>query len=182
MSSRHPLSARSAHFPQPLRSLGDHVYPPRVHEPDNPALGASSSQRQVPARTGCNVQSVHPRLDKLLRPILSHAVASDSDEDRCLCHPLGASQIQAAPTSDQRRQRLVCPATPRHSNALRPLAAMLRQRPNIGSRVNREVHARFWERAEVKFLRTTRYQRRFERAPGSSALPPISDVLLCRGK
>jgi hypothetical protein len=124
----------------------------------------------------------NPRLDKLLRPILSHAVASDSDEDRCLCHPLGASQIQAAPTSDQRRQRLVCPATPRHSNALRPLAAMLRQRPNIGSRVNREVHARFWERAEVKFLRTTRYQRRFERAPGSSALPPISDVLLCRGK
>ena len=30
------------------------------------------------------------------------------------------------------------------------------KRPNIGSRVNREVHARFWERAEVKFLRATR--------------------------
>src|ERR1039458_4353741 len=30
------------------------------------------------------------------------------------------------------------------------------QRPNIGSRVNREVHARFWERLEVKFLRATR--------------------------
>jgi 5-methyltetrahydropteroyltriglutamate--homocysteine methyltransferase len=34
---------------------------------------------------------------------------------------------------------------------------MLWQRPNIGSRVNREVHARFWERAEVKFLRATRH-------------------------
>ena len=30
------------------------------------------------------------------------------------------------------------------------------QRPNIGSRINREVHVRFWERAEVKFLRATR--------------------------
>jgi hypothetical protein len=33
------------------------------------------------------------------------------------------------------------------------------QRPNIGSRVNREVHARFWERPEVKFLRATRQFR-----------------------
>jgi hypothetical protein len=33
---------------------------------------------------------------------------------------------------------------------------MLWQRLNIGSRVNREVHARFWERAEAKFLRATR--------------------------
>src|SRR5947207_5135571 len=31
------------------------------------------------------------------------------------------------------------------------------QRPNIGSRMNREVHVRFWERAEVKFLRATRH-------------------------
>ena len=30
------------------------------------------------------------------------------------------------------------------------------QWPNIGSRMNREVHVRFWERAEVKFLRATR--------------------------
>src|SRR5262245_3534339 len=29
-------------------------------------------------------------------------------------------------------------------------------RPNIGSRVTREGHARFWERPEVKFLRATR--------------------------
>jgi hypothetical protein len=30
------------------------------------------------------------------------------------------------------------------------------QRPNIGSRMNRKVHVRFWERPEVKFLRATR--------------------------
>src|SRR5215469_7241030 len=30
------------------------------------------------------------------------------------------------------------------------------QRSNIGSRVTREGHARFWERPEVKFLRATR--------------------------
>jgi len=33
------------------------------------------------------------------------------------------------------------------------------QRPNIGSRVTREGHARFWERPEVKFLRATRHSR-----------------------
>jgi hypothetical protein len=52
---------------------------------------------------------------------------------------------------------LVRPASPRNTNALRSLAAMLWQRPNIGSRVNREVHARFWERAKVKLLRATRH-------------------------
>jgi hypothetical protein len=34
------------------------------------------------------------------------------------------------------------------------------QRSNIGSRVNREGHARFWERPEVKFLRATRQLQR----------------------
>ena len=40
-------------------------------------------------------------------------------------------------------------------DTLRSLAAMSWQRPNIGSRVTREGHARFWERPEVKFLRAT---------------------------
>src|SRR5262245_59257063 len=35
------------------------------------------------------------------------------------------------------------------------------QRPNIGSRVTREGHARFWERLEVKFLRATQQTRPF---------------------
>ena len=42
-------------------------------------------------------------------------------------------------------------------------AKPFKQRPNIGSRVTREGHARFWERPEVKFLRAT---RRFETLPG----------------
>ena len=35
------------------------------------------------------------------------AVASDPEEDRCLCHPLGAPQVQAAASPDQRGTRLV---------------------------------------------------------------------------
>jgi hypothetical protein len=35
------------------------------------------------------------------------------------------------------------------------------QRPNIGSRVTREGHARFWERPEVKFFRATRRRSPF---------------------
>ena len=36
-------------------------------------------------------------------------------------------------------------------------AKPFKQRSNIGSRVTREGHARFWERPEVKFLRATRH-------------------------
>ena len=42
-----------------------------------------------------DVQSVHPRLDQLLQPLLQDAVASNPDQDRCLCHSMGASQVQA---------------------------------------------------------------------------------------
>ena len=41
-------------------------------------------------------------------------------------------------------------------------AKPFKQRLNIGSRVTREGHARFWERPEVKFLRATRRQRAFD--------------------
>jgi hypothetical protein len=40
------------------------------------------------------------------------------------------------------------------------------QRPNIGSRVTREGHARFWERPEVKFLRATRQTSPFRNEGG----------------
>jgi len=60
------------------------------HRPNNPAVDASSSQRQIPPGTGQDVQPVHSRLDQLLRQFLSDAVASDPEEDRYLCHPLGA--------------------------------------------------------------------------------------------
>src|ERR1700758_699508 len=55
------------------------------------------------------------------------------------------------------RERLVRPDTPGQPNTLCSLDVMSWQRPNIGSRVTREGHARFWERPEVKFLRATRH-------------------------
>src|SRR5262245_20671648 len=46
------------------------------------------------------------------------------------------------------------------------------QRPNIGSRVTREGHARFWERPEVEFLRATRQTH--QSARGATFAPPPS--------
>lgn len=54
---------------------------------------------------------------------------------------------------------LVRPAPPDDAEALRSLATMSWQRPNIGSRVTREGHARFWERPGVKLPRATRRSR-----------------------
>ena len=159
MAKRSPRKRGQAHLRAqlPARCQPEGV---DAHQPGDPALGAPSPQRQVPDRTGPDVQPVHPRLDHLLQPLLQDAVASDPEEDRCLCHPVGTSQVQADASPDQRRERLVRPATPCQSNPLRPLDAMSWQRPNIGSRVIREGHARFWERAEVKFLRATRHERK----------------------
>jgi site-specific DNA recombinase len=78
-----------------------------AHQPNSPAMGASSSQRQVPAGSGRDVQPVHPRLDHLLQPLLQDAAASDPETDRCLCHPVGTSQVQADAPPDQGRERLV---------------------------------------------------------------------------
>ena len=47
------------------------------------------------------------RLDQLLQPLLQDAVASDLEEDRSLCHPLGAPQVQAVASEDQGGTRLV---------------------------------------------------------------------------
>ena len=57
----------------------------------------------------------------------------------------------------------------------KPFNAMSWQRPNIGSRMNREVHVRFWERAEVKFLRATRHTRTTALG-GALLLPPTADM------
>jgi hypothetical protein len=41
------------------------------------------------------------------KPLLQDAVASDPEEDRSLCHPLGAPQVQAVASQDQGGARLV---------------------------------------------------------------------------
>src|SRR5215470_19894689 len=48
-------------------------------------------------------------------------------------------------------------------------AKPFKQRSNIGSRVTREGHARFWERPEVKFLRATR-----QAVPMVASWPPAA--------
>ncbi len=96
-------------------------------------------------------------LDRILRQLLPDAAASLSQKDRSLCHSLGAPQIQAVCPSDRGCEGLVCKATPREPHTLRALDAMSWKRPDIGSRVTREDHARFWERLEVKLLRATRH-------------------------
>ena len=58
--------------------------------------------------------------------------------------------VQPRPWANRQREEPVDEA--------KPFNAMSWQRPNIGSRINREVHVRFWERAEVKFLRANSAQ------------------------
>src|SRR5215469_12703545 len=55
-------------------------------------------------------------------------------------------------------------------------AKPFKQRSNIGSRVTREGHARFWERPGVKFLRATRQLQRSEVSWGR-----ISGILCKKG-
>ena len=43
----------------------------------------------------------------LLQPLLQDAVASDPEEDRSLCHSLGAPQVQAVASENQGGTRLV---------------------------------------------------------------------------
>jgi hypothetical protein len=70
------------------------------HQPNGSALVASSSQRQVPAGAGRDVQLVHSRLDHLLQPLLQDAVASGPEEDRCLCRSLKNSAIVTSEAGD----------------------------------------------------------------------------------
>ena len=55
-------------------------------------------------------------------------------------------------------------------------AKPFKQRPNIGSRVTREGHARFWERPEVKFLRATRQTEKDLHRRRISPEPPIAEM------
>jgi integrase/recombinase XerD len=99
-----------------------------------------------------------PGRDPLL-PMTVRQLNRVSPADQCLCHQMGTPQVQAVARSDQGRKRLARPAPPSESKAFCPLVVMPWQRPNNGSRMNREIHVRFWERPEVKVLRATRHLR-----------------------
>ena len=107
-----------------------------VHQPNRSALGASSSQRQVPAGPGRDVQPVHSRLDQLLQPLLQDAVASDLKR-------IDLYVIRWARRKFKRLRRKTKGARDwldRIRRANPTLFAhwtfMSWQRPNIGSRVN----------------------------------------------
>ena len=59
-------------------------------------------------------------------------------------------------------------------------AKPFKQRPDIGSRVTREGHARFWERPEVKFLRATRQTERDRPRRSTAGQPPTTEVFTDR--
>jgi len=61
-------------------------------------------------------------------------------------------------------------------------AKPFKQRSNIGSRVTREGHARFWERPEVKFLRATRRTLPLGFGPPNGWSRRISPVLARPGE
>ena len=88
----------------------------------------------------------------------------------------GTPQVQADAPPDQECTRLVRPVPPGEPNALCALAFMPWQRPDIGSRMNREVHVRFWERLGVKVPRATRQSRLLIDVHSWSARPPIVSV------
>ena len=68
------------------------------------------------------------------------------------------SSVEGSVTGLERRGCVVRPWPLANRKREEPVgeAKPFKQRPNIGSRVTREGHARFWERPEVKFLRATR--------------------------
>lgn len=125
------------------------------HQSRDSQLGVASPQRQIPDRTGRDLQPVHLRTDRLLQPLLQDAAASDSERDRCQCYPVVTPRVQADAPPDQGGKTLVRPVAPNEPRTLCLLAVMPWQRPNVGSRVDREVQAQLWERPKVKFLRAT---------------------------
>ena len=72
---------------------------------------------------------------EVLRILKQKPLSVAPEEDRSLCHALGAPQVQADASPDQGRERLVRPDTPGQPNPLCSLDVMSWQRPNIGSRV-----------------------------------------------
>src|SRR3954449_3124192 len=91
-----------------------------------------------------------------LQPLLPVGVDLDCASDRCLPDPLGAQQVQAPASAAQRCKRLAGAGHPRQPASVCALALSAWEWPNIGSRMTRECHVRFWERVGVRLPRATR--------------------------
>jgi hypothetical protein len=83
-------------------------------------------------------------------------LSNDAAAYRRLPDPLGTLEVQASAAAEPGSLAMASPGSACRPKALLALAVLQCRRPDIGSRVNREVHARFWEHAGVKSLRVTR--------------------------
>ena len=108
------------------------------NQANDPAMVLASTERPDPGGLGPGVQPVSPRLGQLLQPLLQVGTPSNTPMRRCPPDPLGAEQVQTSAPTAKGRARLVGSGTPRKPSSVRTLARAERQRPNIGSRVNRE--------------------------------------------
>src|SRR5215470_8046478 len=99
---------------------------------------------------------MHSWLDQLLRPLLQISSLLHIEADRRPSDTLGSTQVQTPTATTEARANMVGWCGQTHAVALPPLAASVCKRPDAGSRMSREAHVRFWERAVVKFRRATR--------------------------
>src|SRR6516164_8057676 len=99
---------------------------------------------------------MHSWLDQLLRPLLQISSLLHIEADRRPSDTLGSTQVQTPTATTEARANMVGWRGQTHAVALPPLAASVCKRPDAGSRMSREAHVRFWERAVVKFRRATR--------------------------
>ena len=106
----------------------------------------SPSQRQVPCKDLAAIYNPYIQGWINLRPVLSKAASGPDAAAHRQTYPevpLGALEVQAPARAAEGSKRMVGPGSPRQSNALLQLAVLQCRQPNIGSRVNREVSARF---------------------------------------
>src|SRR5215831_17645311 len=99
---------------------------------------------------------MHSWLDQLLRPLLQISSLLHIEADRRPSDTLGSTQVQTPTATTEARANMVGWCGQTHAVALPPLAASVCKRPDAGSRMSREAHVRFCERAVVKFRRATR--------------------------
>src|SRR5690349_23740491 len=99
---------------------------------------------------------MHSWLDQLLRPLLQISSLLHIEADRRPSVTLGSTQVQTATATTEARANMAGRRGQTHAGALPPLASSVCKRPDAGSRMSREAHVRFCERAVVKFHRATR--------------------------
>src|SRR6266480_6016311 len=94
-------------------------------------------------------------MDQLLRAVLPVRVVSNSPPHQRVSGALGSAEIQAAASPRQAGAAVPGERRPTGAGAVRSLAPGAAVRLGTGSRVSREVHARFCERPGVQLPRPT---------------------------